>query len=90
MLELAPIVYLITFFALIYFSKEIVDCRRMMASYPCLRSQELRMWLTVLSASPLILAVNPPWFWVAYFSTYIGLSGAVLTLSRTAKPIVRR
>jgi len=90
MLQFAPIIYLATFFALVYFSKEIVDCRRMMTAYPCLRSNELRMWLTVLSASPLILAVHPPWFWVGYFSTYLGLMGAVITLSRKAKPVIRQ
>jgi len=90
MLEIAPIIYLAAFFALVYFSKEIVDCRRMMMAYPCLRSAELRVWLTMLSASPLILAVHPAWFWIGYITTYVGISGAVITLSRKAKPILRR
>lgn len=82
--DIEPIIYLATFVAVIYFSKEVVDCRRMIAYYPCLRTSEMRIWLTLLSASPLILAVHPAWYWVGYIGTYCGLMGTIYTISRRA------
>jgi hypothetical protein len=78
--DFIAIVNLILFLVIVYAVKEVLDHPRLLNRYPCLRNYVLRIFLVPVVASPLIITLQPDWYWIGYITFNIGLIGALITL----------